>query len=282
VLLVWEAQLFVALTQRSNVETLTLAFFLVFFGYVAVLSAGGMLGAARVAYYELLARSTGDRDAVERRKMQALGPETGPPPVGMLNVLLERAGRPGQPFEVPVADGAGPMGRVRIDGARMTHVGARRDGSNDLLAFVAVQVGDLLRGRGVEQDVEVVAWKKIDDEATEQYFGLVQFARKLQAHLGSGDLWPKAVLTDADCDELERRLTAICPALRNEAFLPDWEYEGEHKLPIVPEPLGLVSLGRTERRVDPVSSMGCAVVVVLAVVAVLALFILYPPWVPGS
>ena len=63
--------------------------------------------------------------------------------------------------------------------------------------------------------------------------------------------------------------------------MPDWEYAGEHKLPIIPEPLGLVSLSRSERRVDPVASMGCAVVVVLGTVLILAAFILFPPWVPG-
>jgi hypothetical protein len=44
-LLVWKAQLFVTLTQRSNVETLTLAFFLVFFAYLGILSARGAVGA---------------------------------------------------------------------------------------------------------------------------------------------------------------------------------------------------------------------------------------------
>ena len=101
-------------------------------------------------------------------------------------------------------------------------------------------------------------------------------------HLRAPELWPKVALSDADCAELERRLTAVCPALRNEAFLPHWDYAGEHKLPLIPEPLGLVSLSRTERRVDPEASMGCAVLVVLGAVAVLALFVKFPPWVPGS
>ena len=48
-LLVWKAQLFVGLTQRSNVETLTLAFLMVFFGYIALLSVGGAGMPQRVA-----------------------------------------------------------------------------------------------------------------------------------------------------------------------------------------------------------------------------------------
>ena len=81
---------------------------------------------------------------------------------------------------------------------------------------------------------------------------------------------------------LELRLSAVCGAVRNEAFLPDWEYSGEHKLPLIPEPLGLISLSRTEKRVDPVSSMGCAVLVLGTILAVPALFLLFPPWVPGA
>src|SRR4051794_23254120 len=43
--LIWRAQLFVSLTQRSNVETLTLAFMLVFFAYLVILSTPGTWGA---------------------------------------------------------------------------------------------------------------------------------------------------------------------------------------------------------------------------------------------
>lgn len=281
-LLVWKAQLYVTLTQRSNVETLTLAFFLVFFGYLVVLSARGALGALRVFWYGALGRSTLDRDALERRKMRALGPARGPGPVVELNVILEREGHPGEAFEIPVEDAAGTMGRIVVDGARLQHHATHRDGSNELLAYFQVQADKLVRARGSGPGVDIVAWKKIDDEAAEQYHGLVQFARNLERQLGKGDLWPKARLTAEDCQELQRRLALICPALRSEGFLPHWDYVGEHKLPIIPEPLGLISLSRSEARVDPVSSMGCAVWVVLAAVGVLALFILFPPWVPGS
>jgi hypothetical protein len=121
----------------------------------------------------------------------------------------------------------------------------------------------------------------IDDEQTLQYHGMVHFARRLERHLDADELWPKIVLSDDDLAALERRLAAVCPALRSEGFLPDWEYEAEHKLPLIPEPLGLVSLSRSERRADPVASMGCAALVVVAAVAILALFTVFPPWVPG-
>jgi len=82
--------------------------------------------------------------------------------------------------------------------------------------------------------------------------------------------------------ELEARLAEICPALRDEGFLPQWDYSAEHKLPIIPEPLGLVTLSKSYDRVDPASSMGFAVLVVGLLVLVLVLFTIFPPWVPGT
>jgi multisubunit Na+/H+ antiporter MnhC subunit len=89
------------------------------------------------------------------------------------------------------------------------------------------------------------------------------------------------VLDEAAVVELERRLTAVCPALRNEGFLPQWEYSAEHKLPIVPEPLGLASLGHSEKRADPLPALFALTAVVLTAVAILLVAIIAPPWVPG-
>src|ERR687888_732360 len=68
-LLIWRAQLFVTLTQRSNVETLTLAFLLVFFVYLAVISSPGAWGTLRMVRHSL----GGDWGAQQQRKCRALG-----------------------------------------------------------------------------------------------------------------------------------------------------------------------------------------------------------------
>jgi hypothetical protein len=277
-LLVWKAQDYVTLTQRSNVETLTLAFLFVFFAYLLVLSAPGTWGVVRLLRHTL----GGSWEDRQRRKMQALGPPKGRPVAADTNLILEREDRPGEAFELAVADAAGRMGTIRVDGARLSDEPAHKDGSSDVLAYFAAQATQVIRARGLDTDVDIVAWKALDDEEAEQYHGLVQFARNLERQLGRGELWPKATLTAADCEELENRLGAICPALRNEGFLPQWDYSAEHKVPVIPEPLGLLSLSRSEKRVDPVASMGCAVWVVAFVVAVLGLFVVSPPWVPGK
>ena len=276
-LLIWRAQLFVTLTQRSNVETLTLAFLLVFFVYLAALSVRGALGALRLARLSI----GGEWLEEQRRKSESLGTKRSEPHVVDLNVLLEVQDRPGQPWQLAVADRAGSMGTVFVDGARMRYVSDHGEGSNDVLAFIESQVTRLLRERGDDFAVDIVVWKNIDDEAAERYHGMVEFARNLERQLDKGDLWPKVRLNSDEIAELERRLSAICPALRDEGFLPQWDYAAEHKLPIVPEPLGLITLSRSYDRVDPASSMGCAVLVVAVVVAILALFTFMPPWVPG-
>lgn len=206
----------------------------------------------------------------------------GPPPTVALNLLVEKEAAHGQALMIPVADPAGSMGTLQIDGAQMMHLEARKDGSNNLFAFAVQQINHLLHWRGVAQELDIVEWKKLDDEATRKYLSLVQSARNLERQLDAPELWPKLVLTEEECQELQQALAKVCPALRNEAFLPDWEYTAEHKLPIIPEPLGLISLSRNERRADPAATMGCAALVVLFVVLALGLLILFPPWVPGS
>jgi hypothetical protein len=280
-LLVWRGQYFVALSQRSNVETLTLAFFLVFFGYIGVISVGGARGGLMILRYDLARRRAKDKLDIERRIMRHLGPPRGGAPIVALNRLLLRESKISDPFDVEIADEAGSMGSIHVDGAELSHVSTVRGGSNSLLAYFVHQVNNVL-GLDPPRGAEVVQWQKIDDESAVQYLSLVHFARMLERKLDAEELWPKLVLSDQHVDELTRRLSAICPALRMEGFLPDWEYAGEHKLPIIPEPLGLISLSRTERRVDPLASMGCAVLVVLGTVLILAAFIVFPPWVPGT
>ncbi|HYD40844.1 MAG TPA: hypothetical protein VEB43_08435 [Anaeromyxobacter sp.] len=270
----------VSLTQRSNVETLTLAFFAVFFAYVGVLGARGVPGSLQLLRFWVLARLRG-ADAAERAKWDALGPPQEEGPIAALNLVVEREGAPGEKVVIPVADAAGPMSRIVIDGASVQNEPLRRDGSNNLIAYFARQL-DELAAKPQGRTVDVVEWGTLDDEATHQFLAMAEFGRNLGVALGKPHLWPRVVLDDRALAELEARLAAVCPALRSEGFLPHWEYEAEHKLPIIPEPLGLASLGRTERRADPLPSLVALTAMVLTAVALLVVAILRPPWVPGS
>ena len=280
VLLLQWAKLFVTLAQRSNVETLVLLFLLAYFFYFILLSWSGAIAALRIGFYLLVARIAGVSEA-ERRKIKAIGkPEPGDRPTIALNLLLERAGRPGEAFELEVADEYGSLGKIRIDGAKVSHEPTYRGGSTSLLIFFVHQTNRLLEV--AEREIEIVEWGSINRDALEKYVGLTQFARNLERQLQMDEAWPKLRLTDEQCRELERRLSQVCRPIRSEALLPDWEYSGEHKLPLIPEPLGLFSLKRSEQRVDPVSSMGFGAGIVVVSLVALVLLVLAPPWVPGT
>lgn len=266
VLLVWRGELFVTLTQRSNVETLTIAFFLVFFAYFTVITAPGALGGLRILGLRAQHRFAADHVAFERRKQQQLGDRREGPCVA-LDKQLELEGHPGEPFEIDIGDDGGLFCHLRCDGVCVQQLDTFRNGSNNLFAYVVRGLAKRTRG-----ELTIVQWSSTDDQNLAQYTAM---ASALRAS------WPKLVVTRELLGDFERELAALCPALREEVLLPDWEFEGEHKLPIIPEPLGIVSLSRNERRVDPLASLVAALVVVAVVLALIAYFIARPPWVPG-
>jgi hypothetical protein len=281
-LIVWRAHLLVSLTQHSNVETLVLAFFVIFFGYVALISRTGATGALKIAFYNLALAAFKSREDVERLKAKALGPPRPEQLAVAFNLVIERNDAAGQPFEIEVADSAGPMGALHFDGARVIFAPTHSHGSNNIFAYIEHQINKVIKARGESREVDIIHWKTLDDESTEGMLSLVDFARNLERHLGADELWPKVKLTDEEIAGLQVKLSEICSALRDESFLPDWEYSAEHKLPLIPEPLGLASLSRSETRADPLATMGFALTIVLVSVGILGLLIAFPPWVPGK
>jgi hypothetical protein len=228
----------------------------------------------RIGMFRLRARAMGDHARLEATKIAALG-ERGPGPSAAFDRAIEVEGHPGEPWEIELRDDHGSMGRLRISGVRVEHLDAYRGGSNGLLGFFEAKLAKLS-----DDKVAIVQWQSTSDEALRQYVVTADAIRALGRSM-QAVVWPTVVVTAEHRRALEDELRALCPALRDEAFLPDWEYEGEHKLPIIPEPLGIISLSRTERRVDPLSSLSATLVVVLLVVGLVCFFLLRSPWVPG-
>jgi hypothetical protein len=281
-LIIVKGRLFVTLSQRSNVETLTLAFIILLFTYLAAVSLPGFWGAITIVVLNAPAWVGRDESVVEQRKQRALKPKTGDPNSVQLNCRVYLRGDPDSPISIPLQDDYGSLGRIVIDGTRMSHLDALQSGSNSLFAFVERRIQDLVRQHDPGRVVEIVQWTSIDDEQAEQYHSLVTFARNLERELRTPPLWPAVELTDDDIQTLTNEARRLVPVLRNEARLPDLEYEVEHRLPIIPEPLAFIALSRHERRADPVASMGCALVVALLILSLVALIIVFPPWVPSK
>jgi hypothetical protein len=280
VLIVVKGKLFITLSQRSNVETLTLAFIIVLFAYLAIVSLPGCWGALTILALNAPAWLGRDHDAVERRKQAALKPHSGDPSSAYLNCRVQPLGQRDQPVSIPLRDASGSLGRIVVEGVRMTHEEALQAGSNSLFGYFEQRIQQLVRQREPRARVEIVQWATIDDEQALQYESLATFSARLEQQLKLAPLWPTVELTDDDVNTLTSEARQLCPILRNEAHLPDLEYSAEHRLPIIPEPLGIISLSRQESRADPVASMGCALLVALLICAIVLAIIFFPPWVP--
>lgn len=280
-MLVIGGRLFVTLAQRSNVETATIAVVIVLFAYLAAVSLSGAIGAVRIVMLNAPKVFGADDTRVERRKQQALRWSDDKPGSVFLNAMVRVAGVDA-PIEIELADDHGSLGTLVIDGAELSHRGAPAHSSNSIFAYFEQRIEKLAEARDRNVRVSIIEWTSIDDESALRYGSLVTFSRRLERHLGCDALWPAVELTESDLATLRREARELCPILRNEAFLPDLEYEAEHRLPIIPEPLAFVTLSRSERRADPHASMGCAFVVTLLITILVAIMLWLPPWVPGK
>ena len=175
---------------------------------------------------------------------------------------------------VEVRDAVASHGRIRFDGVRVEQLDTFR-GSNTFLAYIEQKLRDL-----TQHEIAIVHWASTHEQEYLVYVASTHATRAIGAALQTS-AWPTITLTEDLRTQLQREVSDVCGALRDEAFLPDWEFEGEHKLPIIPEPLGIISLSRSERRVDPLSSMTAALVTIALVVGVICFFLARPPWIPG-
>lgn len=269
VLLIWRGEFFVTLAQRSNVEALTIAFCIAIFAYFALLTLPGCIGAIRLAGYRLLPRTRR-----ERAKMRALG-EPGDGHAVALDTVVALEGHAGA-WELAVRDEAGSLGRLRVEGVTIRHLDALRGGSNTVFGFLQTRFAEL-----AGMDIEIVEWESTGGDDYNRYRATTHALEAIGAKLEIAAL-PRVVLTAAHKADLEAELARMCPALRAEAFLPDWEFSGEHKLPIIPEPLGFISLSRSEKRVDPLATLVAALITMTLLVAITCFFLARPPWVPGK
>jgi hypothetical protein len=274
--ILWRGQFFVTLSQRSNVETLTLAIILVLALYYILTTFKGFVGAVRIVVLNAGGRNREDR------KHRALPPGKESKFV-TFDQEIRLEGQPERPLQWEVADKAGKLGEIQIEGVKVTYY-PQKDGMSDtFFEFFADQVEQALQKRDLEAKVQITQWSSIDEDQASSFYSTAQAFRNLERHLGAKQpLWPTGEITQEDVDEIAGKIRDLVPTLRNESLLPHLNYAVEYNVPILPEPLGMVRLTRRENRADPLISMGCAGIVMLVVMAVLTFIILLPPWVPSS
>lgn len=278
VLVLWRGRHLITLAQRSNVETLVLAIVLVLAVFYLATTARGWVGALRIAGRGLRRLASSDRAAFEDRKHRALA-DGGEPLAVHFDKRVEAESATCLTW--PLADEAGSLGEIEIADATATIQPAKRGLHSSVLAFVLGQLNERLVRRSPPERLTIAFWADIAEEESAVYRSTVLAFGRLGAQLGGPPPWPTLRLTADDVAHVGHALRQVVPALRDEALLPDLEYEVEYSVPVLPEPLAFLQLRRTERRADPVLTMGYALVVMTLVLLAVVLLVLFPPWVPS-
>jgi hypothetical protein len=285
VAIAWRVQFFVTLSQRSNVETLTLAIIFVLSVYYLLSSSRGFVGALRILWLNspaVLARSKEARERVEYRKHSALK-TGGASKFACFDREVRLRGRPDEPIKWELADSAGKLGELVLEGVKVTYYPIKKGMNDSIFEFLADQLQATLKKQDLDANLPIVQWSTIDEDQASTYYCMVEAFRNLETQLGNkGPIWPAWEITQDDVDEVGQALNELVPALRNESLLPNLEYGVEYSVPVIPEPLAFLRLTRRDNRADPLITMGCAGLVMLFIMLLLTFIILLPPWVPAK
>ncbi len=276
VTVIWRVQFFITLAQRSNIETLTLAIVFVLAAYYIYSTFRGFIGAIRML---LLNASPRDREARKQKAMKSGGKSKY---VCFDHVVCPK-GKHGEPIKWEVGDEAGKLGDIVVDGVRATYYPLKEGLSGSFFQFLTAQMNNAVHRQDESASLLITQWSTIDEDEASSYHSMVEAFRNLEQQLAKGKpLWPTVELPSEDIDDIGKQIRRLVPALRSESLLPDVEYSVEYSVPILPEPLGFIRLSRNENRADPLTTMGCAGIIMLSVMLLLFFMIILPPWLPSK
>jgi len=277
VLVVWRAAHLVTLTQRTNVETLVLAFVVIFLGFVLVSTFRAVVGSVQLLALRAFARQRGQPD-LQRRAAKMTREDKH----FYLDVIVR--GPPGQPvIELPIADELGEVGHVRIERAEIAFPDAPEQLSHAVVPLILNVLERAGRMNGSTRPPRVVFWDSLNEEAAAAYAAQVSaFSRMREALATETPIWPELELDARGVEELALVLREATPLIRETLLLPDVEYSAEFRVPVIPEPLAFVQLNRRVEHADAVASMGCITIVTIVALAIVLYVIVLPPWVPSS
>lgn len=274
-LVVWRIRLLITLAQRSNVETLVIAFVVIFLAYMLVTTGPSSIGALRLLGYRAIGTERAQRAL--QRKARAGKKET---MRSYLNLVVRGPG--GGDIEVPIEDRFGKLCTVRIHLAEVAFVDAPQELTHSTLQLVVKTLEGVGTLEGTDHELKVIYWDSLEEGQAEAYASQVSAFDRLESGLGKEPLWP-VLHVDADgVERLQEMLREAAPLLRENLLLPDIEYSAEFAIPIIPEPFAFMRLTRRKEHADAVASMGCATIMALIFLAVISWLLVAPPWVPGK
>jgi len=274
-LLVLRIKLLVTLAQRSNVETLLLLFFAAFVTVLLITTGTSTLGA--VTLFGLRCLPPDHR----QRWIQAhhVEPRREERTLALLNLWVAR---PDGVLELPLEDGFGRLGLLRVQGVELQLEEAPNAIAGPVFELATAVLSKVAKRESHASPLSIVLWGNVDRSEAEVYRSQAHAFGRLAQALEKGPLWPTAVVDDEGMAHLRAVFAEATPHLREAALMRDIDYAAEFSIPLVPEPLAFVQIHRSESRADPVASLGCATLMVLAALIAVAWVVLFPPWVPGK
>ena len=274
-LLVLRLKLLVTLSQRSNVETLLILFFAAFGTVLLVTTGPSTVGAITLIGLRFFPAGRRQRwiqvHHVERRREERT--------LALLNLWVMR---PEGALELPLEDEFGRLGLLRIRGVELQLADGPATLAGPLFELVTAVLAKVATRDPQGSALSIVLWANVDRSEAEIYQSQAHAFGRLRQALQTEALWPTAVVDDEALERLRAVLREAMPHLREAVLMRDVDYAAEFSIPLVPEPLAFVQIRRSESRADPVASLGCATLMVLAALIAVSWVVLFPPWVPGK
>ena len=274
-LVVWRIRILITLAQRSNVETLVIAFVVIFLLYLLLTTAPATIGALRILGYRAMGAERAQ--PALQRKARSDRKDT---KRSHMNVVVR--GPSDQDVVVPVQDRYGKLCVLRLHLTEVVFENAPHELTHSVLQLVVQKLREVGTLEGTDHQPKVIYWDSLDEEQAEAYASQVGAFDRLEKALGKGSLWPAVRIDEHHVEQIRQLLEEAAPSLRENLLLPDIEYTAEFTVPIIPEPFAFMQLSRKMSHADAVASMGCATLVVLVFLATVSWVLINPPWVPGK
>jgi hypothetical protein len=275
VLVVWRIRILITLAQRSNVETLVIAFVVIFLGYLLFTTAPATFGALRILAYRAMGTARAQRSL--QRKVRRDRKED---KRSQMNVAVRGPG--GRDVEVPIEDGYGKICTLKLHLTEVIFEDAPEELSHSVLQLVVQALKEVGTLEGTEHEPKVIYWDSLDEGQAEAYASQVGAFDRLERALGKDGLWPAVRIDKEGVARIQRTLAQAAPSIRENLLLPDIEYAADFRIPIIPEPFAFMQLSRRMDHADAVASMGCATIVALVFLGAISWILINPPWVPGK